>query len=78
MMLLQYAVYALNFGGSKIAVTLISKHASGIVLTILVASCKLVDEKYLVTNFCIATDREKSRTISFKYVRVCILDGLIW
>ena len=78
MMLLQYAVYAVNFGlGSKIAVTLLSKHASGMVLTMLSLRivANLVDEKYLVTAFALLQTGRNLGTIFIQNMSGSILDG---
>ena len=77
MMLLQYAVYALNFGlGSKIVVTLLSKHASGMVLTMLSLRivANLVDEKYLVTAFALLQTGRNLGTIFIQNMSGSILD----
>ena len=76
-MLLQYAVYALNFGlGSKIVVTLLSKHASGMVLTMLSLRivANLVDEKYLVTAFALLQTGRNLGTIFIQNMSGSILD----
>lgn len=76
-MLLQYVIYGLNLGlTSKILVTLISKHATGMLLIMvslrIVAS--LIDEKYLVTAIALVQTLRSLGTIFIQNIAGTIAD----